>query len=204
MKRNIILLNILLLLLCSATAFAQQGSNPEKWTAKQASKWFAKGKWQQKTGLRPDASINTKEFAVRYFKNQALWDKAFAFLHDSDLTKLTLGVHELQGKDLFVKVTDYKTREPAAADFETHTQYTDIHTVVSGEEYIQLSGTGGSAVKIPYNAEKDITFFTVAKSRNLLSKPGRFFLIFPDDLHKQGVKVDTAVMVRKIVIKVKN
>lgn len=204
MKRNIILFNILLLLLSSATAFAQQNSNPKKWTTKQASKWFAKGYWQQKTRLKPDASINTKEFAMRYFKNKDLWDKAFAFLRDSDLTKLSLGLHQLQGKDLFVKVTDYKTREPTDADFETHTKYTDIHTVVSGEEYIQLSGPGGSSVKIPYNPEKDITFFTVAKSRNLLSKPGKFFLIFPDDLHKQGVKVDTALMVRKIVIKVKN
>ncbi len=204
MKRNTRLLSTLLLLFITTASLAQQDTNPEKWTAKQVSNWFAKGKWYQKTKLRPDPSINTKEFAIRYFKNKTLWDQAFAFLRDSDLAKLTLGVHELKGKDLFVKVTDYKTREPGYADFETHTRYTDIHTVVSGIEYIQLSGRQGSTIKTPYNNDKDIEFYTVTTSRNLLSKPGRFFLIFPDDLHKQGVKVDTSLMVRKIVIKVKN
>jgi biofilm protein TabA len=204
MKRNTTLLSALLLLLITTAAFAQQEVNAEKWTTKQASRWFAKVNWYQKTKLQPDPSINKKEFASRYFKNKDLWDKAFAFLRDSDLTKLTLGVHELQGKDLFVKVTDYKTREPDYAPFETHTKYSDIHTVVSGVEYIQLSSREGSAVKTPYNNDKDIEFYTVAKSTNLLSKPGKFFLIFPDDLHKQGVKIDTSLIIRKIVIKVKN
>jgi YhcH/YjgK/YiaL family protein len=195
---------LVVLLILNISTFAQQVAKPKSWTDKQVSAWFVKGNWQQKTGLKPDASINKKEFAVRYFKNKALWDKAFKFLRDSDLTRLKLGVHELQGKELFVKVTDYKTKDPAAADFETHTAYTDIHTVVSGGEYIQLAGQEGAVVKIPYNTEKDITFYTVPKSRDLLSTPGKFFLIFPDDLHKQGVKVDTTQMVRKIVIKVKN
>lgn len=204
MKRNIVLLSPLLLLFTTIAALAQQEIHPEKWTAKQASNWFTRGKWHQKIKLRPDPSINAKEFAVRYFKNKNLWDMAFAFLRDSDLKKLTLGVHELKGKDLFVKVTNYKTREPGYADFETHTKYTDLHTVVSGVEYIQVSARASSTIKTPYNDERDIEFYTVTNSRNLLSKPGKFFLIFPDDLHKQGVKVDTGLTVRKIVIKVKN
>ncbi|HEY4196219.1 MAG TPA: YhcH/YjgK/YiaL family protein [Mucilaginibacter sp.] len=204
MIRSIKLLGALLFIFFTVSALAQQQTDPAKWSDKQVARWFAKGNWYKQTRLKPDISIDKREFAVRYYKNKALWDKAFAFLRDSDLTALKPGVHELQGKDLFVKITDYLTKDAETIPFESHTKYSDIHTVVSGKEYIGESAPAVAAIKTPYNDEKDIAFYTVTKSHNLLGVPGKFFLLFPDNLHRQGVQVNKSELVRKIVIKVKN
>jgi biofilm protein TabA len=198
-----LLLNILLLTAIGTTALAQN-ADPATWTNKQVKQWFSKADLFSKTLLKPDTSINKREFAVRYYKHKDLWDKAFAFLRDSDLASLTLGVHELQGKDLFVKVTQYQTKEPEYAPFESHTKYSDIHTVVSGIEYIEVSAPAVSAVKVPYDEAKDTQLYTVSASHRLLARPGTVFLLFPDNLHKQGVRTGISTLVRKIVIKVKN
>jgi len=186
------------------SALAQQKKDPAKWSDTEVLEWFAKFNLNGKTGLIPDSSINKREFATRYYKHKALWDKAFFFLKDSDLVALKLGVHELQGKDLFVKVTNYQTKDALSVPFETHSKYTDIHTVVSGMEYISVSTPEAASVLTPYSNEKDVEFYAVTMSLNMLGEPGKFFIFFPDNLHKQGVKVNNSAMVRKIVIKVIN
>ncbi|WPU96911.1 YhcH/YjgK/YiaL family protein [Mucilaginibacter sabulilitoris] len=204
MKQKIKLLVAVLFLLFAAPVFARQQPDPAKWSDKQVAVWFAKSNWYKQTGLKPDISINKREFAIRYYKNKSLWDKAFAFLLDADLTALKPGVYELQGKDLFVKVTDYQTKSAESIPFESHSKYSDIHTVVSGMEYIGESVPSVATIKTPYNEEKDIAYYTVRKSRNLLGVPGKFFLLFPDNLHRQGVQVNKSENLKKIVIKVKN
>jgi biofilm protein TabA len=204
MKQSVKLLGALLFLLLATPVLAQQQTDPAKWSDKQVAAWFVKSNWYKQTRLKPDISINKREFAIKYYKNKALWDKAFAFLRDSDLAALKPGVHELQGKDLFVKVTDYQTKDAETVPFESHTKYSDIHTVVSGKEYIGESTPAVAIIKTSYSDEKDIAFYTVTKSHNLLGVPGKFFLLFPDNLHRQGVQVNKSEQVRKVVIKVKN
>src|ERR1700749_3573 len=135
MKQSIKLTVSLFFIFFTIPVLAQQLPDPAKWSDKQVTSWFVQSNWYKQTGLKPDASINKRQFAIRYYKNKPLSDKAFAFLRDSDLAALKPGVHELQGKELFVKVTDYETKDAESIPFESHSKYSDIHTVVSGMEY---------------------------------------------------------------------
>jgi YhcH/YjgK/YiaL family protein len=55
----------------------------------------------------------------------------------------------------------------------------------------------------PYNDTKDIMHVTVTREINFKANPGNFFIFFPDDLHRPGLKDGESTQVHKVVIKVK-
>jgi len=202
MKLYSILLIVSLFIIAGCAA--QRSKNVESWSESQASEWFDHEAWLNQIGSRPDQSINKKEFAVRYHKNRKRWDIAFAFLKDTNLDTLKVGNHELDGKNVFVKVTEYNSKNPEDVFYESHKNYSDIQYVVSGQEYIGIADMLTASVKIPYNEEKDILFYSVQKDKNLIAKPGTFFIFFPQELHRPGIKVGNSAWVKKIVIKVRD
>jgi YhcH/YjgK/YiaL family protein len=54
-----------------------------------------------------------------------------------------------------------------------------------------------------YDAMRDIEFITVCKVVNYEASPSNFFIFFPDDVHRPGLKFGVNSRVRKVVIKVK-
>lgn len=193
-----------LIVFVSGCATNSNLTNPEKWSNEQASEWFNKKDWLGQTNLQADTSFDKKEFAVRYFKNKEWWDKAFNFLKTEDLSAISAGIHELDSQNVFVKVTEYNSKNREEVAFEAHKEYSDIQYVVSGTEYIELADLPGASLKTPYDQAKDIVFYDAIERESHIGKPGIFFLIFPDELHRSGIKVDEIAPVKKIVIKVKN
>jgi YhcH/YjgK/YiaL family protein len=55
----------------------------------------------------------------------------------------------------------------------------------------------------PYDAAKDIEFATVTKIVNYKATPSNFFIFFPCDAHRPGLKDGVNSPVRKVVIKLK-
>ena len=55
----------------------------------------------------------------------------------------------------------------------------------------------------PYDSEKDIEFMSVREYSSLKATPDRFFIFFPDNIHRPGMKDGDNAPVRKVVIKVK-
>lgn len=152
----------------------------------------------------PDPSVNKKTFAVSYFKNKERWDKAFEFLKTANLEELAPGRHDIDGDNLYAAVSEYITKDPEEASYESHRQYADIQYVVSGKELMGLAPSSKlKEVLIPYDISKDIEFMTVGDATILNASPGRFFMFFPDDLHCPGLKDGENSPVKKVVIKVK-
>lgn len=188
------------------TSSEKHVEDPENWTEAQVNEWFEGKEWLGETQMQPDPSIDKKEFAVQYHRNKKRWDAAFAFLKKENLSAIEAGNHALDGKHVFVKVTEYDSKNPEDVFYESHKNYADIQFVISGEEYIGRTDlTETTTVKTPYNAEKDIQFYHVSNGRKLLAKPGTFFIFFPRDAHCPGIKVeDYNTPVKKMVIKVMN
>jgi beta-galactosidase beta subunit len=76
--------------------------------------------------------LNKKEFAIQYNKNKDRWDKAFNFLKHEDLSALRVGTHELDRMNVFVKVTEYFSKNPEKVLFEVHRNYSDNQYIISG------------------------------------------------------------------------
>ncbi|OFY58105.1 MAG: hypothetical protein A2V50_01595, partial [Bacteroidetes bacterium RBG_19FT_COMBO_42_10] len=132
------------------------------------------------------------------------WDKAFAFLKNSDLEKLELKRHEIDGNNVYAPVSEYMTKNEEDARYEAHLKYIDIQYVITGKELIGVAPVSDRKDMLEaYNEANDIMFMTVNTITNLKASPDRFFIFFPDDIHRPGLKDGENSLVRKVVVKVK-
>ena len=95
------------------------------------------------------------------------------------------------------------TKDEENTRFEAHRKYADIQYLISGQEKIGISPLEKSTVTIPYNEEKDICFLHSDVKNYRLANSEKFFIFFPDDAHRPGMKAGEKEWVKKIVIKVK-
>ena len=194
---------MLILLLTAACTTGPRQENPEDWTETEVNEWFASEEWLGESQVRPHASIDKRKLAIRYHKNKKRWDAAFEFIRKGDFS-LAVGDHALDGKDAFVRVGEYNSKDPGEVFFEAHQKHSDIQFLVTGEELIGRSDLEDARVKDPYNEENDIEFYQpVSDERTLRARPGTFFIFFPGEGHRPGIKVAESVPVKKMVIKVR-
>ena len=180
------------------------GDDPSKWSTEKTEKWFEAGEWLNGWDKIPDASINKKAFAVSYYKNPERWNRAFQFLKENDLAKLPLGRNEIDGDNLYASVAEYTTKDEDSVRYEAHIKYIDIQYVVEGFELIGITPMNEVITILePYDASRDISFVAVKKEKMHSATPDRFFIFFPDDVHKPTVKDRFRTKVRKVVVKVK-
>ena len=179
-------------------------TDPSAWSDKQLNKWFEKGEWLNGWSVKPDASVNRKAFAISYFQHKERWDKAFKFLKESDLQNMELKRYDLDGNNLYVLLSEYMSKNEEDARYEAHRKYLDIQYVVSGKELIGIAPLAQMKdILEPYSEVKDIMFMTVNPGTNYKAMPDRFFIFFPEDLHRPGLKDGENSPVRKAVVKVK-
>jgi YhcH/YjgK/YiaL family protein len=178
--------------------------DPSTWSNKQIDKWFENGDWLKGWNVVPDHSIDRKEFAVSYYKHKERWDKAFSFLESNDLSKLEVKRYEIDGDNIYAPVSEYLSKNEKDAKFEAHRKYIDIQYVINGTELMNVATLSQKKdILSPYDTEKDVEFMTVDQSFSYKADQKRFFIFFPSDIHRPGVKVDGNSRVKKIVVKVK-
>ena len=199
-------LTLIMMVIASFLSFTgcKSSTDPSQWDSKKIDSWFEKGEWLNGWTVSPDSSIDRKEFAVSYFKNKARWEKAFTFLKTSDLSKLEVKRYDIDDDNLYASLSEYLTKNEEDARFEAHQKYIDIQYVINGIEQISITPMSlKKDIIIPYDTAKDIEFMTVTRCANMKATPERFFIFFPDDIHRPGVKISENSQVRKVVVKVK-
>lgn len=184
------------------TAFAGAALAQDTWTKSTATDWVNKNDWKNGLKLNLDTSANKKAFAEQYHKNQATWDKAFAFLRDSDLTKVKPGKYAIDGTNVYAIVTEAPSKEFEASAWESHRKYVDLQYVIKGQETIGVAQVSKATVTKPYNETTDNANYN-AQGQYFIAMPGTFFLFFPSDAHRPNIKVAGYDVVKKIVIKIR-
>ena len=151
----------------------------------------------------PDESIVIEEYYRYYAANSARWEKAFAFLKETDLTAINVGKYELDGENLFASVSEYTTKNEEDTHPEAHRRYADIQYVIAGREKMGIAPLSKTEVVIPYNESKDICFVKAEKLTYHVADSKAYFVFFPEDAHEPGLKINENAQVKKVVIKVK-
>jgi len=198
--------SVIILLLLSFSIFkgCSSSSDPASWSEEKINKWYESGDYLNGWSIKPDESVNRREFAIAYFRSKENWDKAFAYLKNTDLKNLEVKKHELDGDNLYALVSEYLTKNENDAKFESTKKCIDIQYIISGSEQISVTPvTKKGEILTPYDETKDLEFMTVSESSHLIATPEKFFLFFPSDLHRPGVKVGENAKVKKVVVKVK-
>jgi YhcH/YjgK/YiaL family protein len=172
------------------------------WSAKKADKWFKKKEWLNGASYTPHASIDKVEFAKQYHLNQAYWDKAFAFLKNTDLKTLSVGRHNIDGNNVYATVQESPTKDLDKTAFESHRKYIDLQLVITGEENMGKAPLSSVTVSKPYDERTDLANYTGdGKIYNVPA--GTFMLFFPKDAHRPNITPGGNKVDKKIVIKIK-
>lgn len=172
------------------------------WSAHKAEKWFKKKEWLNGLSIKPHSSIDKVQFAKQYHLNQAAWDKAFAYIRNTDLTKLTNGRHVIDGTNVFAIVTEAPTKDYCKTAFESHQKYIDLQYVISGEEKMAKAPLTSVTIDKPYNEAADIAYYT-GEGKIYKVPAGTFMLFFPANAHRPNITSPGGnKVVKKIVIKI--
>jgi len=127
--------------------------------------------------------------------------QAFDYLCSNDLVALPLGKVELDGKNLFVNVVAAEGRTPETAKMETHNSYIDIQVPVTYPETMGwIAGAKLSEITVPYNSDKDVSFFADKASNFVVVQPFEFVIFFPSDGHQPQIFDGIQ---KKIIVKVR-
>jgi YhcH/YjgK/YiaL family protein len=199
MKSKLILI---LIVIMAATACSEKNPDPAKWTDAEVNSWFDKKEWLEGWNISPDASVNKRNFAIYYHENPRHWQQAFQFLKTASLKELPMGKQELEGEHLFISVAEYYGKQKSDALYESHKKYIDIQYVIEGEEIMGLTTLDKVSVKEPYSEEKDIAFYDFDGGDYLKATPEKFFLFFPEDVHRPSITTGDSILIKKIVVKV--
>ena len=123
--------------------------------------------------------VDRLENIEKYASLNPLFAQAIEFLKSHDLNALEVGKTELKGKDLLVNVAQTKPKTKEDAKLETHKDFIDIQIPLSGTEIMGYTAAKDCMPEdAPYNAEKDITFFTGLAESYIEVKPGMFAIFF--------------------------
>jgi len=209
-KRTIRIVLLLMLSFFTSYVSMAQGAGKEEaatgngneWTKKKVSKWFNSSKWLGGLKIHPHKSIDQQEFAKQYQNHKEWWDKGFSYLKETDLASLKPGKYPIDGDNVYAIVTEAPLKDLDKSLWEAHKNYSDIHLMIKGKEKIGVAPFSSATVVTPYDATKDIGFYK-AQGKYYIGDPETFFILFPENAHRPGLKVEGYDVVKKIVIKIR-
>ena len=143
--------------------------------------------------------LDTMQNARSYYAAHRMFEKAFEFLGRKDLAQLPAGRVEIAGDALFAIVAQ-KEGAGKAAKLESHRKYLDIQVPIRGLDLVGWSPLAACTENAePFDAAKDIGFFSGRPEIWLPTPPGTFLILYPQDVH---APFGGEGMLHKVVVKV--
>ena len=128
--------------------------------------------------------LSTLDNAERYFALHPLFNMLFDYVRTHDLSTVAAGRIELQGRDLFINVSDATLKTRDEQKLEVHRAYIDVHIPLSGVEEIgirSLSTLGNSDA--PFNKQDDFALYSAPAGNYFQVHPNEFCIVYPEDAH---------------------
>ncbi len=132
--------------------------------------------------------------------------KALAYLRDTDFSKVEDGEYEIDGRDVYAKIRNAKTKSKKENKPETHIKYIDVQYMISGEEIIACASKSKQKhVVAEEDIPEDCIFYEDCPDEvDYLMKAGQLMVIFPWEVHRGSCHVDGKEGdIRKAVVKVR-
>lgn len=147
--------------------------------------------------------LDTLNQAEKYFGLNPRIKMGLEYLQKTDFSQVQDGTYELDGRDVFVAVMSYNSKEKGR--FEAHEQYIDIQYIIEGNgEIMGYAPVTELGEMTEARTEKDIYFYdNAAEGIKLTVKKGMFAIFMPQDGHKPGCMLTVPEPIRKAVVKVR-
>lgn len=137
----------------------------------------------------------------RYFGLSKNIDDAISYVLNTDLLSLEVGRYELSESVIVNRQQYYGKDDPFA---ESHRDFIDLQIVLKGKEKMGYADLSNLTVRVmeDYNPDIDLAKYYVDDECYYEMSEDSFALIFPEDIHRPGMKVDDNI-IEKVVVKIK-
>lgn len=112
------------------------------------------------------------------------------------------GKFDIDGDDFFGIGLSYDTKVLDECLWEAHERYIDIHVILEGEERIQVADRANTTVSKAYDKENDYALFHAEAEQEVIMKKGMFLCLYPNEVHKTAIVLDSPVPLKKLVFKI--
>lgn len=140
-----------------------------------------------------------------YSAHGSILYRAICYARDFD-PKSAVGIYTFEGDEVFARVVSYTTTVAQTNAFEAHQNYIDVQVLLSGYEQIDvaLASQGNLVTLKPYDSTSDMAIYQSPEDFiSLHMVPGRFAVLFPDDVHRPNCAWDSPSEVKKICVKLR-
>jgi biofilm protein TabA len=146
--------------------------------------------------------IDTLTNASKYFSVHPLFEKAFAYIRQTDLSNVPDGKLDVgEGLKAIYSNSPGKTKEVSVSKFECHNKNIDIQVCINGVETIGWKPRENCVTPNGiYNDEKDVLFFGDKPDMFFQLTNGQFVIFFPEDVHAPMIGEGD---IKKLVMKIK-
>ncbi len=146
--------------------------------------------------------IDTLTNASKYFSVHPLFEKAFAYIRQTDLPNAPDGKLDVgEGVKAIYSNSPGKTKEASVSKFECHNKNIDIQVCINGVETIGWKPRENCVTPNGvYNEEKDVLFFGDKPDMFFQLTNGQFVIFFPEDVHAPMIGEGD---IKKLVMKIK-
>lgn len=127
--------------------------------------------------------------------------KVFDYMASINLKNLAEGKHQMPGDLGFIGIDKVMARAKEGAFLEAHKNYIDIQIPFNITDTMGWKSVAEcKEVKIPYNENNDIVFYSDLPDFYIPVNPGQFIIFFPGDAH---APIIGRGLIHKAVIKVR-
>ena len=189
-------------LLFSFATLTLSAQSNQAWTEKKAAKWFKKKEYLNGLAATPLEGIDKVQFAQQYALNKPMWDKAFAYLKETNLQEVKPGRVAIDGDNVYAIITEAPTKDYDKTAFESHKNYLDLQYVITGEENMAKAPLASVTLDKPYVERNDIMYYT-GEGKVYTVPQNSFLLFFPSDAHRPNITPGGNKVVKKVVIKIR-
>ena len=145
--------------------------------------------------------IDSLTNAEKYSSLHPRFAKAFEFIKSQNLQAMEVGKYSIDGAELHAAVSEKEGVKKEDAKFEAHDHFIDIQVCPKGHETLGWTPRHKCTdIKVPYNPEKDVTFFNGTPDTYFQLHEGQFAIFYPEDVHAPMIGEG---LVKKLVVKVK-
>lgn len=126
--------------------------------------------------------------------------RAFDYIHQTDLSALSVGKYVIDGEEIYALVQEYDTKPQEEGAWEAHRRYIDLQVVIRGVEQFGYAHIG-NLTPGDYDAAKD--WLPLSGAGDFFRLQAGYFAIFlPEDAHMPGLAAGSRLAVKKLVVKI--
>lgn len=126
--------------------------------------------------------------------------RCIEYVKNNDILAKDTGIYEIED-GIKMNYDNYNSKEEKDGLWESHIKYVDVQIMLDGEEYIGINNIRNMEKKSE-DEGNDFVIFEGKELFRILLRTGDILVLYPEDVHMPGLKIEKSNFNKKAVFKV--